>query len=68
MAASSKGPVKPCFYRMELDKDTWTVPDRYKDFVPIGIGGFSTVWLVTVFIIMLNVNSPVLVCIPSIQE
>ena len=46
MAAAARVAVKQGYYRIEVDNDTWTVPERYKDFIPIGIGGFSTVWLV----------------------
>lgn len=36
--------MKPGYYSIELaNNDTWTVPQRYKDFMPIGSGGFSTV-------------------------
>ncbi len=43
---SGSGPVRLGYYRVEVDNDTWTIPMKYRDLKPIGIGGFSTVWLV----------------------
>jgi p38 MAP kinase len=48
MATSNGDPrspktIKEGYYRQDLNRDTWTVKDRYQDMTPIGIGGFSTV-------------------------
>ena len=40
----SSKPLKPGFYRQDINRDTWVVKERYQDMSPIGIGGFSTVW------------------------
>lgn len=40
----SPKPLKPGFYRQDINRDTWIVKERYQDMSPIGIGGFSTVW------------------------
>lgn len=39
----SPKPQKPGYYRVDLNRDTWIVRERYQDMVPIGYGGFSTV-------------------------
>ncbi|XP_019864495.1 PREDICTED: mitogen-activated protein kinase 14-like isoform X2 [Amphimedon queenslandica] len=39
----SPKPLKPGFYRQDINRDTWIVKERYQDMSPIGIGGFSTV-------------------------
>ena len=39
-------PVKPGFYRVELFKTVWEVPERYQDLSPIGTGAYGTVWYV----------------------
>jgi hypothetical protein len=43
-------PVKPGFYRIELTKTVWEVPERYQDLSPIGTGAYGTVWFVITFI------------------
>lgn len=37
-------PIKPGFYRTELFKTVWEVPERYQDLSPIGTGAYGTVW------------------------
>ncbi len=51
----SPKPVRAGFYRIDLNRDTWIVRERYQDMAPIGYGGFSTVWLENVTIIILIV-------------
>ena len=44
-------PVKPGFYRVELFKTVWEVPERYQDLSPIGTGAYGTVWCVITLLI-----------------
>ena len=45
-------PVKPGFYRVELFKTVWEVPERYQDLSPIGTGAYGTVWCVITLLIL----------------
>ena len=38
--------IRPGFYRVELFKTVWEVPERYQDLSPIGTGAYGTVWYV----------------------
>ena len=37
-------PVRPGYYRTEVQKTTWDVPDRYTQLRSIGSGAYGTVW------------------------
>ncbi|MEE6492888.1 hypothetical protein FKM82_016662 [Ascaphus truei] len=34
----------PCFYRQELNKTLWEVPERYQNLTPVGSGAYGSVW------------------------
>jgi len=36
--------TKPHFYRVELNKTEWQVPERYQNLTPIGSGAYGQVW------------------------
>ena len=36
--------IKKGFYRIELNKAVWDVPDKYKKLSPIGMGAYGQVW------------------------
>lgn len=36
--------VRPGFYRQEINKSVWEVPDRYRDLFQVGTGAYGTVW------------------------
>ena len=36
--------TKPHFYRVELNKADWQVPERYQNLTPIGSGAYGQVW------------------------
>ncbi|XP_037540946.1 STKc_p38 domain-containing protein [Nematolebias whitei] len=38
-----ESPVRPGFYRLEVQKTTWDVPERYAALKPIGSGAYGTV-------------------------
>jgi len=40
----SKAPLKEGFYRVELNKTVWEVPDRYQLLSPVGSGAYGQVW------------------------
>lgn len=42
--ASLERSLKPGFYRVELFKTVWEVPECYQDLSPIGTGAYGTVW------------------------
>lgn len=45
MAESSKHkPLKPQYYRTELNKTEWEVPERYQSLSPVGSGAYGQVW------------------------
>ena len=52
-------PDKPGFYKIELFKTVWEVPERYQDLSPIGTGAYGTVWYVAVCNVAANKNSQV---------
>uniref|UniRef100_A0A3B3WUX4 mitogen-activated protein kinase n=1 Tax=Poecilia mexicana TaxID=48701 RepID=A0A3B3WUX4_9TELE len=35
--------VRPGFYRQEINKSVWEVPDRYRDLIQVGTGAYGTV-------------------------
>ncbi len=35
---------RPTFYRQELNKTIWEVPERYQNLSPVGSGAYGTVW------------------------
>ncbi|TNN46789.1 Mitogen-activated protein kinase 14A [Liparis tanakae] len=39
-----ESPVRPGFHRVEVQKTTWDVADRYATLRPIGSGAYGTVW------------------------
>ena len=36
--------MKHGFYRVELNKTVWEVPDRYQNLSPVGSGAYGQVW------------------------
>lgn len=36
--------LKKEFYRVELNKTVWEVPERYQELTPIGTGAYGSVW------------------------
>ena len=36
--------MKHGFYRVELNKTVWEVPDRYTNLSPVGSGAYGQVW------------------------
>jgi len=38
--------LRPHFYRVELNKTEWEVPDRYQNLSPVGSGAYGQVWYV----------------------
>ncbi len=34
------------FYKIEIHKTEWEVPDRYQSLTPVGSGAYGQVWLV----------------------
>lgn len=37
---------RPTFYRQELNKTIWEVPERYQNLSPVGSGAYGSVWYV----------------------
>lgn len=35
---------RPKFYRQELNKTIWEVPERYQNLSPVGSGAYGSVW------------------------
>lgn len=35
---------RPGYYRQEVNKTIWEVPERYKDLKQVGTGAYGTVW------------------------
>lgn len=35
---------RPTFYRQELNKTVWEVPERYQHLSPVGSGAYGSVW------------------------
>lgn len=35
---------RPTFYRQELNKTMWEVPERYQNLSPVGSGAYGSVW------------------------
>lgn len=46
-------PLKTGFHRLDIQKTTWDVPDRYTSLKPVGSGAYGTVWWVSIY----NVDS-----------
>ncbi|XP_024913134.1 mitogen-activated protein kinase 11 isoform X3 [Cynoglossus semilaevis] len=38
--------ARPGFYRQELNKTVWEVPERYQNLTPVGSGAYGSVWFV----------------------
>lgn len=36
--------ARPGFYRQELNKTVWEVPERYQNLTPVGSGAYGSVW------------------------
>ncbi|XP_012582569.1 PREDICTED: mitogen-activated protein kinase 14 [Condylura cristata] len=41
---------RPTFYRQELNKTIWEVPERYQNLSPVGSGAYGSVWEVGVLL------------------
>lgn len=37
---------RPTFYRQELNKTIWEVPEHYQSLSPVGSGAYGSVWYV----------------------
>lgn len=37
------------FYKVDINKTEWEIPERYKNLTPIGSGAYGQVWLVNDF-------------------
>lgn len=35
------------YYRIEINKTEWEVPDRYQMLTPVGLGAYGQVWYTT---------------------
>jgi hypothetical protein len=52
MASSQKSkPLKAHFFRVELNKTEWEVPDRYQNLAAVGAGAYGQVWYVLVAVV-----------------
>lgn len=40
--------ARPGFYRQELNKTVWEVPERYQNLTPVGSGAYGSVWWVEI--------------------
>lgn len=38
--------IRTGFYRQEINKTVWDVPERYRDLIQVGTGAYGTVWWV----------------------
>jgi len=54
MAAKASKALKPHFYRIELNKTEWELPDRYQKLNPVGSGAYGQVWYVYIPQVYLN--------------
>jgi p38 MAP kinase len=36
--------MRPGFYKVDLNKTEWEVPDRYQMLSPVGSGAYGQVW------------------------
>lgn len=43
---AKESPVRAGFQRLEVQKTTWDVPERYTKLRPVGSGAYGTVWWV----------------------
>lgn len=43
-AAPAKMSERGGFYRQELNKTVWEVPQRYQNLTPVGSGAYGSVW------------------------
>lgn len=43
-AAWKMSQERPTFYRQELNKTIWEVPERYQNLSPVGSGAYGSVW------------------------
>ena len=46
--------IKKGFYRIELNKAVWDVPEKYTKLSPIGMGAYGQVWWVPVVFLSVN--------------
>jgi len=44
MTSKAAKATKPHFYRVELNKTEWELPDRYQKLSPVGSGAYGQVW------------------------
>lgn len=47
-AAGMSQKERPTFYRQELNKTVWEVPERYQNLSPVGSGAYGSVWWVAI--------------------
>lgn len=43
-SATEMSQERPKFYRQELNKTVWEVPERYQNLSPVGSGAYGSVW------------------------
>lgn len=36
--------VRPGYYRQDVNKTSWEVPERYRDLRQVGTGAYGAVW------------------------
>lgn len=44
MMSSDDPNLKPAFYKVELNKTVWVIPNYYQNLTPVGTGAYGTVW------------------------
>lgn len=48
MMSSDDPNLKPAFYKVELNKTVWVIPNYYQNLTPVGTGAYGTVWYVSI--------------------
>ena len=48
MMSSDDPNLKPAFYKVELNKTVWVIPNYYQNLTPVGTGAYGTVWYVCI--------------------
>lgn len=44
MSSSNKRHCTMKYYKIEINKTEWEVPDRYQMLTPVGLGAYGQVW------------------------
>ncbi|MGH0164389.1 UNVERIFIED_CONTAM: hypothetical protein FKN15_069013 [Acipenser sinensis] len=48
---------RPTFYRQEVNKTIWEVPERYQSLSPVGSGAYGTVWYLVTHLMGADLNN-----------